>query len=80
MSNAIFQVPKPQNEPVLSYAPGSPEKINVKAALQELKSKSVDIPMYIGGKKYTQKKQERYTRHMNSIIHWGLTQLAHGNM
>jgi 1-pyrroline-5-carboxylate dehydrogenase len=51
MSNAIFQVPKAQNETVLSYAPGSLEKINVKAALRELKSKSVEIPMYIGGKK-----------------------------
>ena len=64
MSNAIFQVPKPQNEPVLSYAPGSPEKINVKAALHELKSKSVDIPMYIGGKKvYTKETRKIHPPH-----------------
>jgi len=48
MSNAFFEVPIAVNEPVLSYAPGSPEKAAVKAAIAELKSKPIDIPMYIG--------------------------------
>ena len=26
MSNGIFNVPTPQNEPVFAYAPGSPER------------------------------------------------------
>ena len=51
MSNAIFQVPVPKNEKVLSYGPGSPEKKAVKAALKALKSKELDIPMTINGKK-----------------------------
>ena len=51
MSNAIFSVPKPINEPVLSYAPGSVERAQVKAAITGLKSKTIDIPMIIGGKK-----------------------------
>ncbi len=51
MSNAIFQVPVPKNEKVLSYAPGSPEKKAVKAALKLLKSQELDIPMTINGKK-----------------------------
>ena len=50
MANAIFQVPKPINEPVLNYAPGSPEKAEVKAMLKKMKSEKWDIPMYIGGK------------------------------
>lgn len=49
MSKAIFNVPYPQNEPVKSYAPGSPEKTELKAALSDLKSQVLDIPMYIGG-------------------------------
>ncbi len=47
--NAIFQLPKPVNEPVLSYAPGSPEKLALKKALAEAKSFIRDIPMVIGG-------------------------------
>ncbi len=50
MANAIFRVPKAVNEPVKSYAPGSPERAELKAALQELKGQEVDIPMVIGGK------------------------------
>lgn len=49
MSKAIFNIPYPENEPVKSYAPGSPEKRELKAALAELKSQKLDIPMIIGG-------------------------------
>ncbi len=51
MSDAIFTIPHPVNEPILSYAPGSAEKAAIKKALAELKSVQKDIPMYIGGKK-----------------------------
>ncbi len=50
MSLGYFSYPAPQNEPVLSYAPGSPERAALKNALQKLKSKQADIPMYIGGR------------------------------
>lgn len=40
----------PTNEPVLNYAPGSPEKIALKKALVEAKRKPLDIPLYIGNK------------------------------
>ncbi|WP_250631033.1 L-glutamate gamma-semialdehyde dehydrogenase [Rhodoflexus caldus] len=57
MSFGIFQVPPPANEPVKSYAPGSPEKQALKAAIADMRSRTVDIPMYIGGEKiYTDKK------------------------
>ncbi|MEO6758252.1 MAG: L-glutamate gamma-semialdehyde dehydrogenase, partial [Saprospiraceae bacterium] len=49
MTDAIFTVPPPVNEPVLNYGPGSPEKAALKAALQTAKSARHDIPMYIGG-------------------------------
>lgn len=48
--NGFFKVPAPINEPVLDYAPGSKEKIALKNALKEARSKVIDIPMYIGGK------------------------------
>ena len=39
----------PVNEPVLNYAPGSPEKLALKKVLKQLKSQVTDVPMYIGG-------------------------------
>ena len=48
MSNGFFAIPLPKNEPVLSYAPGSKERIGLKKALEEARSKVLDIPMYIG--------------------------------
>jgi 1-pyrroline-5-carboxylate dehydrogenase len=50
MTDAIFSVPQPVNEPVWNYAPGSPEKLALKKALAEAKATLKDIPMYIGGK------------------------------
>ena len=50
MSNAIFRVPKAVNEPVKAYAPGSSERMMLKAAIAELKAMQVDIPMFIDGK------------------------------
>jgi len=50
MSKGMFQVPEPRNEPILSYAPGSSERANLKAMIGELRSKVTDIPMFIGGK------------------------------
>ena len=54
MSNAFFKVPVAVNEPVKSYAPGSPERASLMAKYQEFKDRSpIDVPMHIGGKKVT---------------------------
>jgi 1-pyrroline-5-carboxylate dehydrogenase len=50
MANAFFNVPIADNEPVLGYAPGSPEKEELQAVYAELKGKQIDAPMIIGGK------------------------------
>ncbi|MCP4799078.1 MAG: aldehyde dehydrogenase family protein, partial [bacterium] len=50
MSNSIFVPPVPENEPVKNYLPGSPEKIELKAKLKELRSQTIEIPLIIGGK------------------------------
>jgi 1-pyrroline-5-carboxylate dehydrogenase len=46
----IFRVPIPKNEPIYSYAPGSPERVKLVDAIKNLKSQQSDIPMVIGGK------------------------------
>ena len=43
-----FYYPTPNNEPVLNYAPGSPERKALKEALRTLKAQKHDVPMYIG--------------------------------
>ncbi|MEO7961235.1 MAG: aldehyde dehydrogenase family protein, partial [Ginsengibacter sp.] len=48
MNTGSFYYPMPVNEPVLTFAPGNPERNLLKSTLEELKSKKVDIPMYIG--------------------------------
>lgn len=49
MSNALYEIPNIANERVLGYAPGSPERKALEAALKEAKSQEKDIPMVIGG-------------------------------
>src|SRR3954468_3978121 len=44
------RVPPPVNEPVKSYAPKSPERIEVKAKLKEMAGERIDIPLVIDGK------------------------------
>jgi 1-pyrroline-5-carboxylate dehydrogenase len=57
MSKGFYSIPTPKNEPVLSYAPGSKERIALKKALDEARSGKADIPMYIGGEEiHTEKK------------------------
>jgi 1-pyrroline-5-carboxylate dehydrogenase len=50
MSLAISTAPKPQNEPVKSYAPGSPEREGLQAKLGELAANRIDMPLVIDGK------------------------------
>ena len=44
------RVPPPVNEPVKSYAPGSPERAALKVRLATMAKERVDIPIIIGGK------------------------------
>ena len=52
MNNTLFSFPKPENEPVLGYAPGSPERKKIREALNEVYNwKNFEICPVIGGKK-----------------------------
>ncbi|WP_192822004.1 L-glutamate gamma-semialdehyde dehydrogenase [Rufibacter sp. LB8] len=48
MANGYFNVPIPVNEPVKSYAPGSPERKELQATYKAMRDQKMDIPMYIG--------------------------------
>ncbi|ATA68601.1 1-pyrroline-5-carboxylate dehydrogenase [Capnocytophaga cynodegmi] len=48
MGKGFFKVPKAVNEPVKSYAKGTPEREAVLKAYKELWNNSVDVPLYIG--------------------------------
>ena len=47
--NSVPKVPSPTNEPVLSYAPASPERAELKRALKDLSGRQVEIPLVIAG-------------------------------
>jgi 1-pyrroline-5-carboxylate dehydrogenase len=49
----IFRLPLPQNEPVRSYAPGSPERASLKLRLEQMKGERIEIPCVIGGEDVT---------------------------
>ncbi|CAN5203923.1 hypothetical protein BH24ACT10_BH24ACT10_03630 [soil metagenome] len=47
--DAVTSVPPPVNEPIRSYAPGSPERASLEARVAELAADQIDLPMTIGG-------------------------------
>jgi 1-pyrroline-5-carboxylate dehydrogenase len=48
--NSVPQVPAPINEPVLSYAPGSPERALLKETYARMHGEEIEIPLIIGGR------------------------------
>ena len=50
MSNAIYQIAKPETENLLSYLPGSDEKRRLKERISQMKAAPIEIPLIIGGK------------------------------
>ncbi len=46
----IRRVPQPVNEPNKSYAPGAPERAELKARLKQMAAERIEIPLVIGGK------------------------------
>jgi 1-pyrroline-5-carboxylate dehydrogenase len=80
MSNAIYHVPAAINEPVLNYAPGSPERKNLKEAIATMRSKVLEIPMYINGKEvHTAKKGELRPPHDHQHLlgHYSIGDASH---
>ena len=61
LNNAILKVPTPANEPINSYAPGTPERDLLKAAIADIAAKKIEIPLIIGG-------QEVRTGKMGKVV------------
>ncbi|MBL8010864.1 MAG: 1-pyrroline-5-carboxylate dehydrogenase, partial [Flavobacteriales bacterium] len=76
MSNATFHVPIPKNEPVLSYAPGTPERAALQAEMDRRLRTTIDAPMWIGGQAVLTKDQRKMSpphkhAHKLGVAHFG---------
>ncbi|MCB0791645.1 MAG: L-glutamate gamma-semialdehyde dehydrogenase [Flavobacteriales bacterium] len=49
MHDSVFTSPEPRNEPVLSYAPGTPERKTLLAEYDGMMKEKRELPMWIGG-------------------------------
>ena len=83
MANGNFQVPYPVNEPVKSYAPGSPERQEVLETYKQLYNQSdLDVPMFIGGKEIRTSKKVPMSPphdHKHVLGHFNYGDAAHVN-
>jgi 1-pyrroline-5-carboxylate dehydrogenase len=50
MRDGQFVVPMPENEPVLSYEPDSPERSSLEARIRAMSSETLEVPMVVGGR------------------------------
>lgn len=69
MTQGIFKIPTPYNEPIFSYAPKTKERELLKKAIDDLYSKEIEIPLYIGGKEiYSGDKAKIVVPHDNKHV------------
>ena len=67
--NGTFNIPAPKNEPIFSYAPGTPERAALKAELKRLSSTITDIPAVIGGQEIRSGKTVKVTAPHRHKLH-----------
>lgn len=80
MPKGIYKVPVATNEPVKSYAPGTPERKELLQMLKELRKTEMDIPMYIGGKQVRSNNKTRLAPphdHKHTLGHFHKSDKAH---
>jgi 1-pyrroline-5-carboxylate dehydrogenase len=83
MPKGTYQVPPAKNEPVLNYAPGSPERAAVKQVLAQLSAQQWDVPMHIGGQEVRTGKLVRMAPphdHGHTLGHFHRGDAAHVQM
>lgn len=83
MPKGIYKVPVAVNEPIKSYAAGSAERKELQAMLKELRSKQMDIPMYIGGKEVRSESKTRLAPphdHQHTLGHFSKSEKSHVEM
>ena len=81
MSNAFFDVPKAVNEPVKSYAKGSPERASLLKEYERMHQQApIDVPMYIGSKEIRTEDKKRMApphEHAKTIGHFNFGDASH---
>jgi 1-pyrroline-5-carboxylate dehydrogenase len=80
---AVRHVPPPVNEPVKSYAPGSPERKELKARLKSMTDERIEIPLVIGGKEVRTGEMVQATMphdHAHVLADWHKASKAHVTM
>lgn len=80
MGKGFFHVPTAINEPVKSYAPGSPERALVLSQYKEYFNGNIDIPMYIGSEEVRTGNTRNMTPphdHQHVVGHYHLGQESH---
>jgi len=78
--NAVRSVPHPVNEPVKAYAPGSPERAELKARLASMAAERIEIPLIIGGKEVRTGKTQQAVMpfdHTHVLADWHVAEPKH---
>ena len=73
MTNAMFNVPCPRNEPVLDYLPGTPIRREIQSQLRQMAGRVIEIPARIGGRKVRTGKTARSVMphdHAHVLARW----------
>src|SRR5262245_41460664 len=81
--DAIRKAPIPINEPIKSYAPGSPERTDLKARLTSMASERIEIPLIIGGKEIRTGKTQQSVMpfaHKHVLADWHGAEPKHGQL
>ncbi|GIU91445.1 MAG: 1-pyrroline-5-carboxylate dehydrogenase [Acidimicrobiia bacterium] len=69
MTAGAFTPPRPSNEPVRSYAPGTPERASLQEKLRELEKNTIEAPCYVDGRPvHTGKTFERRAPHRHDLL------------
>jgi len=81
--NGVRRVPQAVNEPIRSYAEGSPEKKALKERLEKMAGERVEIPVIIGGKEYRSGELARSVMphdHQHVLADWHKASTKHVEM
>ncbi|MEO8199518.1 MAG: L-glutamate gamma-semialdehyde dehydrogenase [Gemmatimonadota bacterium] len=83
MMSGIVSIPTPRNEPVLTYAPGTPERTALKKALATMSGEQADIPCIVGGSEIRSGKTTDVVaphdhRHILGRVHQATAETIHG--
>ncbi|SDQ30919.1 L-glutamate gamma-semialdehyde dehydrogenase [Flagellimonas zhangzhouensis] len=80
MGKGFFQVPTAINEPVKSYAPGSPEREEVLKQYKAFYNSTIDVPLYIGSEEIrtgNTKPMSPPHEHQHVLGHYHLAEKSH---